>query len=120
MPPITGPSIAPKIAAPIALPISRPRRSAGASATSHASAAVHEQALEKPWRNRAESSNHSDCANPKSTVVTIIPPSPRSRVRFTPNHDASSPAGMPPTSAPTAYEPARTPAPAFESPSSFA
>ena len=101
-PPITGPSIAPKIAAPIALPISRPREPAGASATSHARPAVHENELAKPCRKRATSSSHTLRANPNSAVVTIIRPSPKSIVRLTPSHDAATPDGIPPTSAPTA------------------
>src|SRR6266498_65431 len=114
IPPITGPSIAPKIAAPIALPISRPRESAGASATSHASPAVHEQELANPWRKRAESRSHSLSANPKSAVVTIMPPSPTRSVGLTPKRDASTADGTTPASAPTAYAPASTPAPAFD------
>ena len=121
IPPITGPSIAPKIAAPIALPISRPRALAGASATSHASAGGPRACARRSPGGTALSRAAIRCrANPKSAVVTIIPPSPRSSVGLTPNRDASMPAGIPPTSAPSAYEPASTPAPAFESPSSSA
>src|SRR3989442_3296575 len=117
-PPITGPSIAPKIAAPIALPINRPRELDGASATSHARPAVHEQELAKPCRKRAESSSQTLRAKPNSAVVTIIRPRPNSIVRLTPSHEAATPEGIPPASAPTAYAPASTPAPLFDSPSS--
>jgi hypothetical protein len=120
IPPITGPSIAPKIATPIALPINRPRAFAGASAISQASPAVHEHELDAPWRKRATSRSHSLSATPNSAVVTVMPPRPTSSVGFTPTRVASIPAGIPATSAPNAYEPARKPAPVFESPSSSA
>ena len=120
MPPITGPSIAPKIATPIALPISLPRALAGESAISHASPAVHEHELAAPWRKRAVSSSHSLCAKPKSAVVTVMPASPMSIVGFTPRRVASIPAGIPATSAPNAYEPARIPALALDRPRSSA
>ena len=118
--PMTGPSNAPKSAAPIALPISRPRELAGVSATSHASAAVHEHELANPCRKRAPSSIHTLVAKPNSAVVTTMPRMPVSTTVFTPNQDVASPAGIPPTSAPTAYVAASAPAPDFERPNSSA
>ena len=120
IPPITGPSIAPKIATPIALPIRRPRAFAGASAISHARPAVHEHELAAPWRRRASTSTDSLCAKPKSAVVIVMPPSPMRIVGLTPRRVARIPAGIPASNAPSAYEPARTPAPVFDSPSSSA
>src|SRR5205814_63823 len=66
-----GPNSAPAIAAPNAEPISCPRRPPGAAATSHASAPVHVNALETPWKKRATSSDHSESASPKATVVAV-------------------------------------------------
>jgi hypothetical protein len=120
IPPITGPSMAPKIATPIALPIRRPRVFAGASAISQASPAVHEHELAAPWRRRASTSTDSLSAKPKRAVVIVIPPSPMRIVGLTPSRVARMPAGIPANSAPSAYDPARTPAPVFDSPSSSA
>jgi hypothetical protein len=66
------------------------------------------------------SSSHALPAKPKSTVVTTIPDRPMISVGFTPSRDASTPAGIPATSAPKAYDPASTPAPVFDRPSSLA
>ncbi len=120
IPPSTGPNSAPTIAAPITAPIVSPRRSAGAAATSHASDAVHENELATPCRNRAVSSSQIESANPKVAVVTAIPVRPTRTVGRTPKRAAEIPPGIPPTSAPSAYDAASRPAPAFESPSSSA
>ena len=83
--PSTGPNIAPAIAAPKADPISRPRRPAGAAATSHASAPVHEKALDTPWRKRARSSAQTESAKPNATVVAARRERPTSTVGFDPD-----------------------------------
>ena len=111
--PSTGPNIAPAIAAPKAEPISRPRRPAGAAATSHASAPVHEKALDTPWRKRARSSAQTESAKPNATVVTASSERPTSTVGLTPTRAASMPLGIPATSAPAGYMACSTPAPAL-------
>jgi hypothetical protein len=112
--PTTGPNNAPTIAAPNAEPISCPRRPGGDAATSQASAPVHVNALETPWQNRARSSDHSEFARPKATVVAIRIVSPMSTDGFTPSRAVAIPLGTAATSAPAGYMPARTPAPAFD------
>ncbi len=62
MPPSTGPSSAPAMATPSTVPMSCPLRPAGATAMSHASAAVHANALPMPWRKRAVSSTTIESA----------------------------------------------------------
>ena len=50
----------------------------------------------------------------RSWSLTAISSAPAIVVRRAPNLAVARPPGMPPTSAPTGYAPARTPAPAFE------
>jgi hypothetical protein len=111
--PSTGPNNAPAIAAPKADPINRPRRPAGAAATSHASAPVHENALDTPWRKRARSSDQTESAKPNATVVTARSERPTSTVGLTPTRAANMPLGIPAASAPAGYMACSTPAPAL-------
>jgi hypothetical protein len=116
-PPSTGPNSAPPIANPSAVPISPPRRAGGAAATSQASPPVHENALERPWRNRARSTCHSSPATPNAALVAARPQSPATTVGFGPSRAATIPLGIAPTSAPAGYAAWSTPQPVFPIPS---
>src|SRR3954453_5235085 len=116
IPPITGPKSAPTTAVANVRPIRRPRRSAGASATSHAIAPVHENALATPWAKRAASSCHGSVAIPNRAVQSATIESPTITVGFTPSRAATIPLGMAPTNAPAGYAAARTPAPVLPGP----
>ena len=115
--PSTGPNSAPAIAAPKAEPISWPRRPGCEAATSHASAPVHEKALETPWTKRARSRAQTEFASPNATVVAANSERPMRTVGFTPKRAAAIPPGIAASSAPSGYIACNRPAPALPRPS---